>query len=130
MSGVAHTTLFVAIVLTGLESDPPSATTRTTMSRSVTTASTCPLLTTGTAPVSSACMTRAAACIVSFGDTVLGLGVITSRIFIGNLLHTFRTQNDGRIVQRPSSIVDRPSSGGTGFSPVYFASAKAQLVRA
>src|SRR5688500_19190886 len=87
MSGVAHTTLLVAILPTGLESDPPSATTRTTMSRSVTTASTWPSLTTGTAPVSSACITRAAACIVSFGDTVRGFGVITSRIFIGNLLH-------------------------------------------
>src|SRR5687768_10800111 len=111
MSGVAHTTLLVAILPTGLESDPPSATTRTTMSRSVTTASTWPLLTTGTAPVSSACITRAASCIVSFGDTVRGFGVITSRIFIGNLLHNVSYAK--RRPDRRSSVVDR-RHGGTG----------------
>src|SRR5688500_3210500 len=96
MSGVAHTTLCVAMSPTRLENEPPSATTRTTMSRSVTTANTRPSVTTGTAPVSSDCITCAAACIVSFGDTVRGFGVITSRIFIGDLLQTFCTQNDGR----------------------------------
>src|SRR5688572_2616372 len=78
-------TLFVAMSPTGLENEPPSATTRTTMSRSVTTASTCPSSTTGTAPVSSSCITTAAARTVSFGDTVRGFGVITSRIFIDNI---------------------------------------------
>src|SRR5688572_8140068 len=82
MSGVATMTFFDAMSPTGVDNEPPSATTRTTMSRSVTTASTRPLFTTGTAPVSSACITRAAAWIVSFGDTVQGFGVITSRIFI------------------------------------------------
>ena len=60
MSGVAETTRSVTISRTGRFSWPPSATARTTMSRSVTMPIGRPFSTTGTTPVSSSRMMRAA----------------------------------------------------------------------
>src|SRR5688572_13407580 len=86
MSGVAVTTALVTMSRIVRVGCPPSATLRTTMSRSVTMPTGRPFSTTGTAPVSSSRIMHAAFWMVSSGVTVRGLGVITSRIFMGSPL--------------------------------------------